>query len=98
MNYLKTIFFSRREGVITLTGAAVYLVIFILHRFAPSLSPVPWFYGMLSPYIVFAIAITYLQMGGFKRGGFESGWFNTSIITFVALAPPMVAVNSLLGR
>ena len=97
-NYAKTIFIERREGKIVLFGSLIYLLVWAVHMINPSLLPIPLFYALISPFIPFALALSYFKMGGFKRRGFESGWFNTSLLLVVLLAPLLVNAYAAIRR
>jgi hypothetical protein len=90
INYIKTIFIDRREGQIVLFGSLAYLLVWAIASKAPNLLQVPSFFALMSPYVAFALALTYFQMGGFKRAKFESGWFNCGILVVVLLTPFLV--------
>ena len=97
MDYLRTVF-GRREGLITLIGSLIYLIVWAIYRFKPTLSLVPPFYGMLSLYVPIALGLAYIQMGGFSRKKFESGLFNTGVLLVILLVPFIVAAQSALRR
>jgi hypothetical protein len=88
VHYIKTIFIDRREGQIVLFGSLAYLLVWAIASKAPNL--VPAFFALVSPYVALALALTYFQMGGFKRNKFESGWFNSGILVVVLLTPFLV--------
>jgi hypothetical protein len=87
IDYFKTIFINRREGKIVLFGSLVYLLVWAASKFLPSLFAIPPFYALMSPFVAFALSLVYIQMGGLKRTGFETGWFNTSLLILVLLTP-----------
>lgn len=94
--YLNTVLLARREGVITLVASVIYLVLGLIAKYAPAVSPLPPFYGMLSPFAAFALVLVYFQLGGFRKK-FESGIFNTGILVCTALVPVLVAIKSAAG-
>lgn len=97
-NYARAIFIDRREGRIVLFGSLAYLAVWAVHTADPALLRVPSFYAIMSPFVAFALGLTYLQMGGFKRRGFESGWFNTVLLTVMLLTPFLVkAYRAIVG-
>lgn len=93
--YLKSVLIDRREGLVTCLGSLVYLALGLVAKFAPTASPIPPFYGMLSLFVPLALGLAYLQMGGFGKK-FESSAFNTAILVLTALVPVFVAVKSAL--
>jgi hypothetical protein len=97
-NYFKTIFIDRREGKIVLFGSLVYLLVWAVNKFLPTFFSIPPFYALMSPFVAFALSLTYVKMGGFKRTGFESGWFNTIILIAVLLMPFLVTAWSFIRR
>ena len=97
-NYAKAIFIARREGRIVLFGSLAYLLIWAVHTINPSLMPIPFFYVLMSRFIPFALVLSYLQMGGFKRRGFESEWFSTGLLVVVLLTPFLVSAYVAIRR
>jgi hypothetical protein len=90
VHYIKTIFIDRREGQIVLFGSLAYVLVWAIASKAPNLVHVPAFFALMSPYVAFALALTYFQMGGFKRNNFESGWYNSGILVVLLLTPFLV--------
>jgi hypothetical protein len=45
-----------------------------------------------------ALGLSYFQMGGFKRQGFETGWLNTALLVLILLTPFLVNAYSAVRR
>lgn len=97
MLYLKEVFLGRREGKIVLFVSAVYLVIGTLANALPTQIPLSEFYRWMCFFMPIVMLIFYLKIGGFKKH-FESGAFNTIMLTVVSLTPVLMKLSVFVKR
>lgn len=95
--HLSKVLFKTREGLILVGASLIYLGIGLSAKFSPSIASVFGFIGFMSLFMPIFLILVFLKMRGFKSN-FQSTWYNTAAMLFVALIPAMVVAKSAISH
>jgi hypothetical protein len=96
-DHLSKVLLKTREGLIVVVASLIYLTIGLSAKFSPSIASFFGFIGFMALFMPIFLILVFFKMRGFKSN-FQSNWYNTAAMLFVALIPAIVVAKSAIAH